>query len=320
MIRANPRLRAKDLAEYFNISEKRVYDDIRTLNEACVPIVFHDKGYRILETFFLPPISFSFEEAASLLFALSLLKNYGYSFESFSPDIFASKVLAVIKEPNRSKLSKFFQKVTSSSPWDYPLKYGILSAICDAIQSRTRLKVKYESASGKALTEREVDPYALTHRRHAWYLVGYCVKNKQVRTFKVQRIINAKPTMVHFPEPESFSIDEYFSDSWGVMGGDKYDVVAVFSPEVRQYILEKRFKNAAMLEREDGSVIFQTTVRGLFEIRMWLLQYGCKVEVLEPQCLREDIKSEVAKMANIYNPIGDYRNKKNKMDFEIRKK
>ncbi|MEW6203361.1 MAG: HTH domain-containing protein [bacterium] len=40
----------KKLATYFEISEKRIYDDISELNAANIPIVFEEDGYKFLTT------------------------------------------------------------------------------------------------------------------------------------------------------------------------------------------------------------------------------------------------------------------------------
>ncbi|MCJ8300933.1 MAG: HTH domain-containing protein, partial [Pseudomonadales bacterium] len=62
------------LAEHFSVSERTIYRDIRTLENAGVPIgseagvgYFLDKGYH------LPPVSFTLDEAASLLIGEKLL-------------------------------------------------------------------------------------------------------------------------------------------------------------------------------------------------------------------------------------------------------
>ncbi len=65
---------AQYLSEHFNVSERTIYRDIRTLETAGVPIsaeagvgYFLEKGYHLL------PVTFTLDEAASLLLGEKLL-------------------------------------------------------------------------------------------------------------------------------------------------------------------------------------------------------------------------------------------------------
>lgn len=51
---------AKEIAQRFNISLRTVYRDIRTLEEAGIPIGSEaGKGYFLVEGFLLPPVMFT---------------------------------------------------------------------------------------------------------------------------------------------------------------------------------------------------------------------------------------------------------------------
>ena len=47
---------AKEIAQRFNISLRTVYRDIRTLEEAGIPVDLIGKGYFLVEGFLLPPV------------------------------------------------------------------------------------------------------------------------------------------------------------------------------------------------------------------------------------------------------------------------
>src|ERR1700759_4519825 len=56
------------IAEKFGISIRSVYRDIKALNEQGVPVSFEPyKGYFVVSGYFLPPVSFTSEEANALL-------------------------------------------------------------------------------------------------------------------------------------------------------------------------------------------------------------------------------------------------------------
>src|SRR5215211_311790 len=59
---------AETIAQKFSISVRTVYRDVKALCEQGVPVSFEQhRGYFIVPGYFLPPISFTSEQAAALL-------------------------------------------------------------------------------------------------------------------------------------------------------------------------------------------------------------------------------------------------------------
>jgi predicted DNA-binding transcriptional regulator YafY len=60
--------RAEDLAAIFETSKRTIYRDIQALCESGVPVVSQPGlGYSLVKGYFLPPVSFSSDEATMLL-------------------------------------------------------------------------------------------------------------------------------------------------------------------------------------------------------------------------------------------------------------
>src|ERR1700742_2887373 len=69
-------VKAGDIADRFNISLRTVYRDIRTLEEAGIPLIGEaGVGYSIMEGYRLPPIMFTREEATAFLTAEKFVEN-----------------------------------------------------------------------------------------------------------------------------------------------------------------------------------------------------------------------------------------------------
>src|ERR1700686_4268255 len=67
-LQGKKRQRAEDLAATFETSKRTIYRDIEALCEAGVPIgSIPGQGYSLMQGYFLPPLSFSTEEATMLL-------------------------------------------------------------------------------------------------------------------------------------------------------------------------------------------------------------------------------------------------------------
>src|SRR6266567_5554514 len=62
------RQRAEDLAATFETSKRTIYRDIQALGQAGVPLIsLPGHGYSLMKGYFLPPLSFTTEEATMLL-------------------------------------------------------------------------------------------------------------------------------------------------------------------------------------------------------------------------------------------------------------
>ena len=68
--------RAEDLAETFETSKRTIYRDMLALGEAGVPIVsIPGRGYSLMQGYFLPPLSFTTDEATMLLLGSDLMAH-----------------------------------------------------------------------------------------------------------------------------------------------------------------------------------------------------------------------------------------------------
>ncbi len=74
-----------------------------------------------------------------------------------------------------------------------------------------------------------------------------------------------------------------------------------FSSDIAGYIKEKIWHESQEIHtQEDGSVIFEAEVAGTDEIKFWVMNWGSQAEVIEPESLRKDIRSEIELMFKKY--------------------
>src|SRR3954453_23055420 len=75
-LQARGELRAEDLAATFEVSVRTIYRDVEALCETGVPIAATPgKGYRLLEGYFLPPLTFTADEAALLALGGEMVRD-----------------------------------------------------------------------------------------------------------------------------------------------------------------------------------------------------------------------------------------------------
>jgi len=104
-----------------------------------------------------------------------------------------------------------------------------------------------------------------------------------------------------FEVPEDFNLEDFLRPSLGVYQGESVRARIWFSPDVAGYIREKIWHETQKITpHDDGSIIFEAEVAGTDEIRFWVMSWGSHAEVLEPESLRDEIKSDAAAMTHRY--------------------
>ena len=74
LLQARRKIRARDLAEKFEINKRTIYRDMAALSESGVPIVSTPgEGYELIEGYYLPPLLFTPSEAAALFLSAHFL-------------------------------------------------------------------------------------------------------------------------------------------------------------------------------------------------------------------------------------------------------
>lgn len=67
-IQSNPKITSEKLAQRFDVTKRTIYRDVLALMEAHVPVIGKaGEGYSIEKGYFLPPVSFTKDEALMLI-------------------------------------------------------------------------------------------------------------------------------------------------------------------------------------------------------------------------------------------------------------
>jgi predicted DNA-binding transcriptional regulator YafY len=129
-----------------------------------------------------------------------------------------------------------------------------------ATRNRKRVTLRYRSASRGMVQSRDVDPYGLAYRQGAWLLIGYCHLRQDVRSFRLDRILDLhpapRPKSPDFDRPASFDIRRYVGRSpWLFATGAEEDVELELCPEVASVANEDFGADAERAELPGGGVL-----------------------------------------------------------------
>lgn len=292
-------VRAEDLANLFETSVRTIYRDIQALSEAGVPIIgAPGAGYSLMEGYFLPPISFTVEEAVTLLIGTDFIEQRFDDKYRGRAQAARRKIEAILSENVRnetSRVRKALRLLTPDQRAALSTERENFEKIRRAILDERKIKFHYskniETSKGNRHSDRTVAPYGLVLVEGAWMLVAYCDLRQNIRHFRLSRMSELYELEERFEFPEYFNLQEYTPpDDRGLRVRLRFDHdIADKVKESNNYFIEE------MEEQPDGLVVV-LRVRQLDDLRQWVLSWGAGVVVLEPESLRDQILQEAQNM------------------------
>lgn len=294
--------RAEDLAATFETSKRTIYRDIQALCESGVPVVAQPGvGYSLVEGYFLPPISFSVDEATMLLLgADSAAQNFDAQYRAAAGSA-GRKIEAVLSEKLRGEVEylrgsiAFVAPATLASGKSASFLPQLRRAIIERRTVSFDYHTRYSQDGSAARNTREADPYAMLHYGDAWYLIGYCHLRKGIRNFRLDRMAGLRPLDKTFDRPPNFKLEEPVDDQRNLK------VVALFSPEAAPWVRESRSYYVDSMEEVADGLLVTMRVRVENEIFQWLFSWGAQVRVLEPESMRRRLMTEAGKILENYS-------------------
>lgn len=295
------RQRAEDLAETFETSKRTIYRDIRALCEAGVPLISTPGyGYALMQGYFLPPLSFTTEEATMLLLGSDYMaQNFDAQYQA-AAQAASRKIEGVLPERLRGDVRylqesiRFFVPQTPGSAAERERLQKLRRAILDHTTVRFDYHTRYRDNDQPPHNTREADPYGLAYFASAWHLIAYCHLRHGLRNFRLERIENLELLNKTFQRPANFRVQR--------LGGEVRNIVvrALFDQEVARWVHEARHYSTVSAEETPDGLLLTLNIRHEGEIRQWLLSWGRHVRVLEPESLREQLLAEAEAMMRNY--------------------
>ncbi len=299
---------ARKLAERFEVSEKQAQREIEFMRDRlCVPLIYDcgRRGYEYEDdTYELPPIWFKEDELLALCLALRLastlpdhkLKNSLYEL--------LGKFLTFRFLDSPPSLTDIKEKVSVKNVEYYKVDETVFHKVMDSLFGDEPLKIYYYTPHKNETSERIIQPLHLLCYMGSWHLIAFCSLKGELRDFALSRIKTIEPVSQVVKLPKRLpSIKNYINKNFGLMsGGESVQVCLKFTPEVSPWISEQVwFRGQEVSMNQDGSICLKFPVADFREVHREILKYGASVEVLSPQELRDEIKSEIERMSKVYN-------------------
>ena len=223
-----------------------------------------DGGYVIdLHRFRLPEVRLNSEEVSALVLAAAMARAVpGVSYARIV-DLALKKLAFDVPEPPDTPVE--FAPLSDDSPpvlVHFPAMDGARSkALGDrftrleaATRFRKRVTIHYRSASSGYTTKRDVNPYGLVYREGSWVLVGYCHMRDEIRSFRLDRMLEVtvapKPKSPDFERPEDFDVRAYANRSPWTFQTENSETVELAINEECSHMAREDFGRDALVSHE----------------------------------------------------------------------
>ena len=304
ILNQNPNgVKVAEIARQCGVTVRTTYRDLDALEPLHGVKIWEERTKRgIVEGSVLPPIRLSLPEAMTIFLAARLMVGYA---NRYDPNIASTfmKLNSVVPPPLRDQIRQTMDWLQEQRKDEKYLR--ILETIAEAWVSQRTVRIWYQALGDEEATERSIDPYFIEPAAagHSSYVIGYCHRTNEIRTFKIERIRSIEETSDSYDIPSSFDASSYLASAWGIVAdGELKTVKLKFDRQVARLLEEVTWHPSQVTKRQpDGSVIVTLQVLTTVELCSWILGWGEKVEVLEPEELREEIIQTAEAMLDVYH-------------------
>lgn len=281
-------VRAKDIADRFNISIRTVYRDIQTLAEAGVPIGSEaGVGYYLIDGYRLPPVMFSKEEVTAFLTAEKLIEKFTDNSIDLNFKSGMMKIRAILRNTEKELLESIEEniEVIRRKPFlDNSGNTNGIQLLIESISERKSLNIRYHTFYSNEIKDRNIEPIGIFFSGNYWHTIAFCELRKDYRDFRLDRILNISKTDRIFKK-EHPSIKDYLNK---ISREQNLETIVIrVDKTIAQYLNEQKYYNGFVDEQETEDTVQMTflTSSPNYFVR-WYLMFADKAEIISPESLK----------------------------------
>lgn len=260
------------------------------------------KTYFLARKFSMENVDLTIQDLMAISFMQQLVQQYEHTIMGKAAEEMLQKIASNTGNLNRKhleELSKTIRFIDRNEWKNQDVKPEIEQMITAAIEKQNKIEIQYHSWNSDETTKRVIHPYSMTFIDQYLCVEGYCELRKELRTFRLSRIQNVTVLKEQFQIPETYHKKE--EDKFIYLGGkDKEQLIIQFDVETGRYIREYEAHRADRLTENEDGVLFEKRTAITTEVIRWILRFGAGAKVVQPENLKEQIKTEIEKMKKLY--------------------
>ncbi len=206
-LRRRPTVKARELSEALEVSERTIYRDIKDLAASGVPIEGEaGVGYVLKAGFDLPPLMFKEQEIEALVLGARFVESWADAELADAASDAIAKIEAVIPSALRTYMASS-ALLAPVSHYMEPLSFD-LAHLRHAIRSQLKVQFNYRDVL-KQKSARTVRPLSLAYFGPVWMLAAWCELRNDFRTFRLDRIGDFEMTTERFRNERGRTLHDF---------------------------------------------------------------------------------------------------------------
>ena len=288
---------------------KSIYSDVKTLKEYGVDIITvrqPKNGYCVCtRDFELPELRLLIDAVQAANFITpkktkELIKKIG-TLCSKSQSSMLERQVYIEKRPKRTNEEIYYN----------------IDIINRAIQTSRQIKFIYQkrrldhNGTSVIIEEKElyVSPYAMIWSNDHYYLIGNNPKYDNLMHTRIDRMKKVEITDVkarHFSEVSQyknyFDSADYSSRIFNMFSGETQILKMICHSSILEEIIDRFGVDSTIRADSDGENFTLTSKCIVSDgLVSWIMQFGSKIQVIEPQNLKQQISSRAKDIYSLYN-------------------
>ncbi len=179
------------------------------------------------------------------------------------------------------------------------------NALMYACSHKKIVSFRHFKYKDEARTDRTVHPIALKEAGGRWYLAAVDTKDKQLKTFGLDRMEELDISKTSFKEKYGFDMKGIFEHAFGVINEEKLKsehIKLQMSHEQGQYLINFPLHHSQHVveEHKNGDVVLGLHLKITYDLVMELMSFGEMIKVLTPKSLGKILHEKGRKMIELY--------------------
>lgn len=278
-----------ELAERLEVDVRSVRRYITMLRDMGIPVESEPGrygSYYLRPGFRLPPLMFNHSEITAIFLGLMAVRRMGLT-AATGMESAAAKIERVLPDELRDRIRAIQGVLTLNISANPGTPDELVAVFSLAAYQHNQLWIEYRAGRDEK-PERAVDVYGLVYHAGFWYAAGYCHLRRNLRVFRLDRVLSARLLDAGFDPPQDFDALAFLIDSIARMPG-------TWQIEV---LLRTTLEEAHMLIPDDMAVL-ESTAEGVWMrcysdrldwIARFLAGLRCPMKITKPPELREEMR------------------------------
>lgn len=295
-----------DIADHLQVSVRTAIRYLKVMEQSGEPLFEeksgHRKVWRVTPTARKTTLQLTTSQVISLYLSRQVFDFLeGTGFKEDLEDIF-QRLEKTLQRKDFTAVNHLDRKLynINEAPYLYEGRNNDVNHILSALIREDRIRATHRSVD-KQQSSFIVDPYTLLVYKKGLYLTGFSHHHKKVRTFALEGFKQLEWRKGdRFDYPEDYHPARLVEGHFGLFGGQETFVRIFFHDTVKRFVQRRRWHPTQKIYPVDRGIELTMRVRGTVELKSWVLSFGDKAVLLEPESLRAQIAEELRGALSYY--------------------